>query len=151
MDIQTGLVLLIALRLGRIGQTPTARQYADLIEQVKGYLLDQQVWPTPAILHLVDAWIEDGSTLLESGTLSEMAISTELALRVGLALGRLGQPPSVPQRVKIRRQIKAVLRSPDGLSSDQLMRRMDRLIDAAVFSLEKRSHPFRKEREESWA
>src|SRR3954463_14372385 len=140
MDIQTELILFIALRLGRIGQAPTVRQHADLIEQIKGYLLDQQVWPTRAILHLVEAWIEDGRTLLENGTLSEMAVSTELALRVGLALGQFGQSPSVSQRVKIRRQIKATLRAPKELSADHLTRRIDRLIDVAVFHLEKRSY-----------
>jgi hypothetical protein len=142
MDIQTELVLLIGLRLGRIGQTPTARQHADLIEQIKGYLLDQQVWPTPTILRRVEAWIEDGRMLLVDGTLSAgMPLSMELALRIGVALGRLGQSPSVSRRVAMRRQIKARLRAPHRLAADHLMRKMDQIIDVAVFHLEKRSHP----------
>jgi hypothetical protein len=151
MDIQTELVILIGLRLGRIGQeAPTAQQYTDLIEQIKGYLLDQQVWPTPTILRQAEAWIEEGRALLVQGTLSaEMAVSTELALRIGLFLGQLGQSPSISRRVEMRRQIKARLHAPHRLSSDHLMQRMDRMIDVALFHLERRPHPFRKEREDA--
>ncbi|GHO98656.1 hypothetical protein KSF_087040 [Reticulibacter mediterranei] len=149
MDIQTELVLLIALRLGRINQPPTGQQHADLLEQIKGHLLDQHVWPSEVILHQASFWIEEGNRLRENGTLSEeMAVSTELALRIGLALGRLGQPPSVPRRVQMCRQIKARLRAPHTLAADQLTRRIDRMIEVALFHLERRSHPSRKEREE---
>jgi len=148
MDIQTELVLLIGLRLGRINQPPTAQQRADLIEQVKGYLLDQQVWPSEVILHQASFWMEEGNRLRENGTLSEeIALSTELALRIGLALGHLKHPISVPRRVELRRQIKTTLRSPHRVAADQLTRHIDRLIGVALFHLERQAHPVYKQRD----
>lgn len=71
MDIQTELMVLIGLRLGLIGGVPRPQQHAYLIEQIKGYLIDQQVWPSGVILHQVSFWIEEGNKLRENKTLSE--------------------------------------------------------------------------------
>jgi hypothetical protein len=99
-------------------------------------------------LYKVDLVIEEGNRLLVNGTLSEeMAASTELALRIGLALGHLKHLPSVSRRVEMRRQIKATLRTPRRVATDQLTRHRDRLIEVALFHLEKRTHPVSKQRE----
>ncbi len=66
----------------------------------------------------------------------DVNVKTQLAILVGLEIGRIGKAPTEQQRTDLRTQMKAYLLDRQIWPSARIMRQVNRLIDEAVAHLE---------------
>jgi hypothetical protein len=76
------------------------------------------------------------SFVLERKYKTMFDVKTQIAILVGLEIGRIGKQPTDQQRINLRTQIKSYLLDQQIWPSSQIMRQVNRLIDEAVAHLE---------------
>jgi hypothetical protein len=71
-------------------------------------------------------------------TMLDVTVKTQIAILVGLEIGRIGKAPTEQQLTNLRMQIKAYLLDQQIWPSSRIMRQVNRLIDEAVSHMERK-------------